>query len=97
MIRRILAVAAAVSLASSPAVGSVPRSHPAKNVACQGVDGCVLPVTDPPAAAAAPVDAGSPPASKKLGALPVLLGLAALAGAVALASGGDGDDEPESP
>ena len=96
MITRVSAVAAALSLAASPAVGSVPRSHPAKNFACQGVDGCVLPVTDPPAAPT-PVDAGSLPASKKLGALPVLLGLAALAGAVALASGGDGDDEPESP
>jgi len=61
--------------------------------------GCVLPVTAPPPAPVAaevappPVVAPPPPAGSGIGALPLLLGLAALVGvAVLIASGDDNDN-----
>jgi len=59
--------------------------------------GCVLPVTAPPPAVAAeaappPVVAPPPPVGSGIGVLPLLLGLAALAGVAVLIASSDDDD-----
>ena len=84
------------SQAAVCAAGAVAAAGAA--VVAQGNPNCVLPVTDapPPAQVAEtpppPYVPAAPLATGGVGVLPLLLGLAAVAGGLALILGGDGDD-----
>lgn len=97
-----VALSAFASSGSSAALCAGAASAAASSAAQGAAPGCVLPVVDaPPPIAETPAPEALAPAvapvaaSQGIGALPILLGLAALAGlaAILLASDDDGDDE----
>lgn len=94
-----VAFSALASTPSSQALCGV-SSAAAAGAAVQGASGCVFPVTDAPDAApvaeAAPVAVpAAVTAGGGVGILPLLLGLAALAGAAALLLAGDDDGDTQ--
>lgn len=103
----LVSLSALASVASRTAVcaGSVAAAAAASAAVQPGPAGtCVLPLTAPPppvpvTEAVAPPPPG--PAPKSIGALPIILGLAALAGLIALIllsdDDGNGDNTPISP
>ena len=95
------ALGTAQSQAAVCAAGASAAAAGAAVAAIQGVPapGCLLPLTTPQTAAVAPL-AGPPPPGKRIGWLPILLGLLALAVVAYLIlddDDGDGGLEPISP